>query len=238
LNWDGVTGKVERGRYQSAHETLGEFKGKLQSDGYSAYTAYLKKNAGVELVSCLAHIRRKFFDARSNHKEMAELALRAFQYLYRIERICRDYNCTPERRLKIRQRYARPAYEGLLAWVEHHQKNNLSKGGIGIALGYAKNHLPRLRYYLEDGRIEIDNNQIENKIRPLALGRKNYMFAGSNKGAQRAAMMYSFFASCKEHDVNPRDWLQDVLLRIGNHKVNRLEELLPGQWAKSRGLDL
>jgi transposase len=133
---------------------------------------------------------------------------------------------------------ARPAYEGLLAWVEHHQKNNLSKGGIGIALGYAKNHLPRLRHYLEDGRIEIDNNQIENKIRPLALGRKNYMFAGSNKGAQRAAMMYSFFASCKEHDVNPRDWLQDVLLRIGNHKVNRLEELLPGRWAKSRGLDL
>jgi hypothetical protein len=114
----------------------------------------------------------------------------------------------------------------------------LSKGGIGTALGYAKNHLPRLRHYLEDGRIEIDNNQIENKIRPLALGRKNYMFAGSNKGAQRAAMMYSFFASCKEYDVNPRDWLQDVLLRIGNHKVNRLEELLPGQWAKSRGLDL
>ncbi|TXF81078.1 IS66 family transposase, partial [Neolewinella aurantiaca] len=99
------------------HETLGEFRGKLQSDGYSAYTAYLKKNADVELVSCLAHIRRKFVDARSNHKEMAELALRAFQYLYRIERICRDYNCTPEQRLKIRQRYARPAYEGLLAWV-------------------------------------------------------------------------------------------------------------------------
>jgi hypothetical protein len=104
------------------HETLGEFKGKLQSDGYSAYTAYLKKNADVELVSCLAHIRRKFFDARSNHKEMAELALRAFQYLYRIERICRDYNCTPERRLKLRQRYVRPAYDALLEWVSYQQK--------------------------------------------------------------------------------------------------------------------
>jgi transposase len=220
------------------HETLGEFKGKLQSDGYSAYTAYLKQHADVELVSCLAHIRRKFFDAQKNHRKLAELALRAIQYLYRIERICRDYDCTPDQRLKLRQRYAQPAYEGLLEWVNHQQKNNLSKGDIGKALGYAKNHLPRLRHYLEDGRVEIDNNQIENKIRPLALGRKNYMFAGSNKGAQRAAMMYSFFATCKDNDVNPRDWLKDVLLRIGNHKVNRLEELLPGRWVKSRAGDL
>jgi hypothetical protein len=115
---------------------------------------------------------------------------------------------------------------------------NLTKEAIGAILGYAKKYLPRLRHYLEDDRVEIDNNQIENKIRPLALGRKNYMFAGSNKGAERAAMMYSFFASCKENDVNPRDWLKDVLLRIGNHKVNRLEELLPAQWAKSKGMDL
>lgn len=215
------------------HETLGEFKGKLQSDGYSAYTAFLKRHAGVELVSCLAHIRRKFFEAQKNHRELAELALRAIQYLYRIERICKDYDCTPERRLKLRQRYARPAYEALLEWVNYQQRNNLSKGGIGKALHYANNHLPRLRHYLEDGRIEIDNNQIENKIRPLALGRKNYMFAGSNKGADRAAMMYSFFASCKEHRVNPREWLKDVLVRIGNHKVNRLEELLPGKWKKN-----
>lgn len=217
------------------HDTLGAFEGKLQSDGYSAYTAYLKKNAAVELVSCLAHIRRKFFDARSSHPELAELALRAIQYLYRIERICRDYGCTAERRGKLRRRYARPAYEALLDWVDYQQRNNLSKGGIGRALGYAKNHLPRLRAYLEDGRIEIDNNQIENKIRPLALGRKNYLFAGSNKGAQRAAMMYSFFATCVEHEVNPREWLRDVLLRIGGHPVNGLEELLPGRWVREGG---
>ena len=220
------------------HETLGEFKGKLQSDGYSAYTAYLKKNAGVELVSCLAHIRRKFFDARSNHRVPAEQALEAIKHLYRVERICSEYNLSPEKRQQMRDQFSRPTFEALLEWVDFQLNAGVVKGGLKTALGYAKNHLPRLRHYLEDGRIEIDNNQIENKIRPLALGRKNYMFAGSNKGAQRAAMMYSFFASCKEHDVNPRDWLQDVLLRIGNHKVNRLEELLPGQWAKSRGLDL
>jgi transposase len=122
--------------------------------------------------------------------------------------------------------------------VRTEQANNLSKGAMGKALLYAKNDLPRLEHYLRDGRIEIDNNQIENKIRPLALGRKNYLFAGSSQAAQRAAMVYSFFASCKANDINPREWLRDVLIRIGNHPVNRLEELLPVQWAEKRGMDL
>ena len=214
------------------HETLDSFAGHLQSDGYSAYTSFMKTHPGVRLVSCLAHIRRKFFDARSNHRELAELALCAIQYLYRIEDICRRYELGPERRRQLRQRYARPAYTALLEWVNEQRRTNLSKGGIGKALNYAHNHLPRLGAYLDNGRIEIDNNLIENKIRPLALGRKNYLFAGSRQGAQRAAMMYSFFGSCREAGVNEREWLHDVLLRIGQHPINRIEELLPGQWAK------
>ena len=211
------------------HETLANFTGLLQSDGYSAYTSYVKKH-DVELVSCLAHIRRKFFDAQKNHRSIAEMALSVIQYLYRVEERCRERKFTPDQRLVMRRRVSRPVYEALLDWVNYKQRNNLTKGDIGKALLYAKNHLPRLRHYLEDGRIEIDNNQIENKIRPLALGRKNYMFAGSNKGAERAAMMYSFFASCKANEVNPSDWLKDVLVRAGSHKVNRLEALLPAQW--------
>lgn len=179
-------------------------------------------------------LRQQHRRRRRCHRELAELALRAIQYLYRIEAIARRYNVSTEVRQRLRQRYARPAYEALLEWVTYHHKNNLRKGGIGIALNYANNHLPRLRAYLDDSRIEIDNNQIENKIRPLALRRKNYMFAGSNKGAERAAMMYSFFASCKEHDANPREWLRDVLVRIGSHPVNRVAELLPGEWKKNR----
>ena len=214
------------------HETLDSFGGILQSDGYSAYTSFMKAHPGVVLVSCLAHIRRKFFDARSNHPELAELALRAIQYLYRIEDICRRYELAPERRRGLRQRYARPAYTALLEWVNEQRRASLSKGGIGKALNYAYNHLPRLGAYLDDGRIEIDNNLIENKIRPLALGRKNYLFAGSRQGAQRAAMLYSFFGSCREAGVNEREWLHDVLLRIGQHPINRIGELLPGQWAK------
>jgi transposase len=219
------------------HETLGEFTGRLQSDGYSAYTSYIKKH-NVELVSCLAHIRRKFFEAKMNHPEKAEYALEQIQLLYAVEQIAREGNFSSDERLRLRKVMAAPIYYQLLEWVRTEQANNLSKGAMGKALLYAKNHLPRLEHYLCDGRIEIDNNQIENKIRPLALGRKNYLFAGSNQGAQRAAMMYSFFASCKANDINPREWLRDVLIRIGNHPINRLEELLPVQWAEKRGMDL
>ena len=216
------------------HDTLSDFTGYLQSDGYSAYTSFMKKHPGVRLVSCLAHIRRKFFDARSNHPELAEAALGAFKYLYRIEGICRRYDLDATARLSLRQRYARPAYAALLEWVDHHQLRQLSKSGIGKALGYAANHLPRLGAYLEDGRLEIDNNQIENKIRPLALGRKNYLFAGSQRGAKWAAMLYSIFATCKEHGVNPRTYLTDVLLRIREVRPSRMHTLLPGTWAAER----
>jgi transposase len=219
------------------HETLGEFTGRLQSDGYSAYTSYIKKH-NVELVSCLAHIRRKFFEAKMNHPEKAEYALEQIQLLYAVEQIAREEGFDSMERLRIRKVSAAPIYYQLLEWVRTEQANNLTKGAMGKALLYAKNHLPRLEHYLHDGRIEIDNNQIENKIRPLALGRKNYLFAGSNQGAQRAAMIYSFFASCKANDINPREWLRDVLIRIGNHPINRLEELLPVQWAEKRGMDL
>ena len=156
------------------------------------------------------------------------------QHQYRIESICREYKLSPERRLAVRQKYARPAYDGLLAWVDHHQLKSLSKPNIGKALNYAKNHLPRLESYLENGRIEIDNNQIENTIRPLALGRKNYMFAGSSKGARWAAMMYSLFASCKEQGINPREYLEDVLLRIQEVRPSRMKSLLPDAWARQR----
>ena len=225
------------------HETLADYQGYLQSDGYSAYTAYLKRHEGVQLVSCLAHIRRKFFDAQSNHRALAEKALRDMQYLYRVERIARDYNLSPERRQALRHRFARPKYDALLNWVKKEKARALQKDGISRALGYAVNHLPRLAAYLEDGRIEIDNNQIENKIRPLALGRSDQvgkgshlraLFAGSKEGARRAAMMYSFFATCKDQGINPREWLHDVLLHIGSHPINRIEELLPAAWAAAR----
>lgn len=212
------------------NETLEHFTGLLQSDGYSAYTKFAR-GRDVELISCLAHIRRKFFEAQSNHPELAKDALLAIQYLYRLESACRDRNYTPEQRQRVRSRYARPAYEAFLEWVGHHHRNNLRLGAMGKALKYADDHLPRLRHYLDDGRVEIDNNLIENKIRPLALGRKNYLFAGSHAGAERAAMMYSFFASCIANDINPKAWLRDVLINIPHTRPSKYPTLLPKAWA-------
>jgi len=214
-------------------ERLAAFRGYLQTDGYKAYQTYLRKHPRVTGVSCLAHIRRKFFEARDHHPRKAELALAAIGYLYHIDAHCRRKNRTAQQRLALRRRLALPVYRALLDWVNYEQGNNLSKGAIGKALHYAKNELPKLRACFENGRIELDNNLIENSIRPLALGRKNYLFAGSHQAAQRAAMMYSFFASCQKLGVNPREWLADILQRISDHPVNRIEELLPQLWKKA-----
>ena len=211
-------------------ERLKDFTGYLQTDGYSAYKTYLKKHSDVEGVSCLAHIRRKFFNAQKNDRRKAEMALAAINFIYHVDAHCRRKNRNAQQRLALRQRLSLPVYEALLDWVNYAQANNLSKGDMGKALHYAKNELPKLRSCFTDGGLELDNNLIENSIRPLALGRKNYLFAGSHPAAKRAAMMYSFFASCQKLDVNPRDWLQDVLGRLPDHPINTLETLLPGKW--------
>jgi transposase len=213
-------------------ERLADFQGHLQCDGYRGYKALVRKrNGAITLVSCLAHIRRKFYDAREHHPELAKHALKLIQQLYALERIYREANLNSDQRQQRRQQEARPIIENLITWVRTEQANNLSKGPIGKALLYAKNELPNLLDYLEDGRIEIDNNLIENAIRPLALGRKNYMFAGSHQGAQRAAMLYALFGTCKAMEVTPWAWLKDVLQRIPEHPVNRIQELLPNHWS-------
>lgn len=211
-------------------ERLEGYQGYIQTDGYAVYQKLAKKNKAIKLISCLAHIRRKFFEAKEHHPQLAQQALHPIRALYALERQYREEKRSPEQIQQRRQKEAKPVFEALLHWVEEQQANNLSKGPIGKALLYAKNQLPRLEPYLLDGRIQIDNNLIENAIRPLALGRKNYLFAGSHKGAEYAAMMYSFFASCKNLDINPWEWLRDVLQRIPNHPVNRIDELLPHQW--------
>lgn len=219
-------------------ERLAGFNGQLQCDGYKVYESIARKSGGaVQLVSCLAHIRRKFHDAKGHHPELAEYALGLIQQLYALERRCREEGLGAGQRQERRGKEARPVFKALLEWARGEQANNLSKGPIGKALHYAKTQLHLLEAYLEDGRLEIDNNLIENTIRPLALGRKNYLFAGSHEGARRTAMMYSFFASCKTKGINPWEWLRDVLGRIPEHPVNRLEELLPGQW-ETQGKDL
>ncbi len=133
-------------------------------------------------------------------------------------------------RERYRKLYARPVLSELEAWLKSNISQTLPKSAIGKAIAYTLRLWPKLKEYINDGRYEIDNNLIENAIRPLALGRKNYLFAGSHKAAQRAAMMYSFFATCKINNVEPLAWLTDILNRIQEHKANKLTELLPQNW--------
>ena len=224
-----------RGRDAGGLEArLPQFTGYLQSDGYTAYTKYLGKHPEAEGVSCSAHIRRDFHDALTNNRPKAEHVLREFQKIYKVEAHCRQRGRSAEQRLALRKRVSKLVYDSLVQWVNAERADNLSKGAYAEALRYAQNQLPKLAALFRDGRIEIDNNLIENLIRLLALGRKNYLFAGSHTGAERAAMMYSFFASCKKHDVNPREWLSDVLGRIMDHPRPSLSELLPNNWKQAR----
>ena len=212
---------------------LKDFSGVLQTDGYSVYDSFEKKGK-VKLLACMAHARRKFEQALGNDPKRAGYALEKIQALYMIERQARENNMSWDKRKDLRQTKAIPILYDLETWMKDTLIEVLPKSDIGKAIGYTMNLLPRLRAYTENGRWEIDNNLVENAIRPVALGRKNYMFAGSHEGAQRAAMMYSFFATCKINDVNPFEWLKDILTIIPDHKANRLEELLPQRWKQNR----
>jgi len=205
---------------------LKDYRGALQADGYSGYDAF-EKQPGITLLACMAHARRKFEEALKNDKTRSEHALKLIQQLYAIERHAREQKMKPEKRKELRQEKSVAILEEFHGWLKENICITLPQSAIGKAIGYTLNLWSRLIRYLDDGRYEIDNNLIENSIRPVALGRKNYLFAGSHEGAHRAAIMYSFFATCKINNIEPFDWLTKVLSRIPDHSIQRLEELLP-----------
>src|SRR5690606_1066247 len=152
------------------------------------------------------------------------------QKTYTVERECREAGLSYEDRKKQRQEKSLPILQALKDWMLDTYTKVTPESLIGKAIHYSLSRWERLCTFTEDGSLEIDNNLVENAIRPVAVGRKNYLFAGSHEAAQRAAMMYSLFASCKKCDVNPEDWLKDVLNRISDHPINKIEELMPNNW--------
>lgn len=219
--------KYHHSREKKAPETiLQEFSGSLQTDGYQAYRN-MKTKGKITLLACMAHARRYFEKSLSNDKKRAEHVLKLIQQLYEIERKARERKIDFDTRKRYRELCAKPILSSLEKWLKDNALQTLPKSAIGKAISYTLNLWPKLKEYINDGKYEIDNNLIENAIRPLALGRKNYLFAGSHKAAQRAAMMYSFFATCKINQIEPLAWLTDVLNRITEHKANKLFELLP-----------
>lgn len=205
---------------------LKNFSGYLQTDGYKVYDSFGEKKS-ITLLNCMAHARRGFEKALDYDKPRAEYAMGMFQKLYDIERKAKQKNLSPEQRHALRLDEALPVLNELGKWIVETYKTVLPKSAMGKATAYCIPRWDKLMNYLNDGSLEIDNNLAENAIRPIALGRKNYLFAGSSRGAERAAMFYSFFGTCKKNDVNPFDWLKKVLEVIPEHKVNKLDELLP-----------
>jgi transposase len=216
-----------RGR-EGPMECLKDFKGYLQTDGYAVYDDFGSK-ADITLLHCMAHARRKFDEAKGNDLARAEHVLTEMQKLYALERRIREATLSSEEVLELRKKGAVPILDQLKEWMIENYKIVLPKSAIGQALYYSLQRWDKLCVYTTDASLQIDNNLVENAIRPVAIGRKNYLFAGSHAGARRAAMLYSFLGTCKINDINPFDWLRQILEKIPDHPINHLHQLLPNK---------
>lgn len=219
-----------RGRKYPAQD-LKDFKGTLQTDGLSVYDAFDKLET-ITLISCMAHIRRKFIDALSNDEARAQHVIDLIAQLYKVEQTARENNYTPEQRQQLRQEIAKPIMTELKNYLQTEYESGKVRpsSAIGQAIQYA---LGRWKYqvrYLDDGNIEIDNNFVENSLRPAAIGRKNYLFAGSETGAGWAAIFYTLLGSALRHGHNPMEYLTDILHRLPDAKINELEQFFPNVW--------
>lgn len=211
-----------RSLHPTAH--LKDYKGSLQADAYAGYNELYQRQ--ITQHGCWAHVRRKFYDiTQSGPSPLADDAIAIIQSLYVIEKQVRGQ--PPDERQHIRATHAKPILERFHTWLQSTLRT-LSKGSpLSKAIHYALKQWEALVAYVDDGYAEIDNNSAERSLRPIALGRKNYLFAGSVAGGERAAVLYSILGTAKLNGINPNDYLTAVLKRIGNHPINRVDELLP-----------
>jgi transposase len=209
-------------------DILKEYHGYLQTDGFDSYKAIVLKN-GITWLACWAHVRRRFFEAKE-YDENAKIFLAEIGKLYETERKAEEVCKSFEERAVFRQTHARLVLDRIKHLLDYHAPRVLPKSPFGRAVLYARNMWEKLTVYLEDGQLRIDNNRIENLIRPVALGRKNWLFAGSPEGARRAALFYSIFGSCRIRGINPFEYLKDVLDRINDTKISDIDQLLPMNW--------
>lgn len=223
--------KPGRGKNGPA-EFLKDFKGFLQTDGYQVYEEYGKRD-DIELVGCMAHARRYFEKAQDSHRDKSQHVLSLLQKIYAIEREIKERNCSEHETVEVRIKESTPILLELKRWLDDHLYSVTPQSPLGKAIGYMHSRWDNLTKYLNHGFLQIDNNLVENAIRPTVLGRKNYLFSGSHEAAQRSAMFYSLIGSCKMNGINPEEWLADVLDRINDTKFSQLHSLLPNNWKKS-----
>jgi transposase len=204
---------------------LGNFTGTLQADGYAGFDA-VYETGRIQEAACWAHVRRKFYDLHVAHKsQVAAEAMERIAALYAIEKEIRGHPA--DQRREVRNARARPLLDWLKQWLEEALGKLSRKSDTALAVRYALSRWDALLRYVDDGRIEIDNNPAERALRTVALGRKNYLFAGSDAGGERAAAIYSLIGTAKLNSLDPEFYLRNVLSRIAHHPINHIEELLP-----------
>jgi transposase len=219
-------------------EIFRRFRGYLQADAYSAYDGLYASGEIIE-VGCLMHARRKFYEARTVDPQRSHQALAWIGLLYDVEREVKgretaDYQAFVALRHRVRAERSRPIFDKFHDWLKAELPKVLPKSPIGEAIQYALNHWEALKRPLEAGFLELDNGACERAFKPVALGRKNWLFAGSDKGGQTAAVLMSLCTTCKGLGIDPQAYLRDVLDRISTHPAKRLDELLPDRWRELR----
>lgn len=222
-----------RGR-EGPDEMLRNFEGFLQTDGYSVYDGYQNRN-DITLVGCMAHARRYFEQALISDRERAEHVMELIQQLYLVEQKIRDGESpmSDEQIVALRKAEAQPVLDQIKLWLDEHLNIVTPTSPLGKAISYMYARWNKLCVYINHAQLNIDNNLVENAIRPSVIGRKNYLFSGSHDGARNSAMFYSFLGSCKANRINPEEWLADVLEKLPETKSSQLYTLLPNQWKRA-----
>jgi transposase len=213
---------------QVPRQRLQGFQGTIQTDAYEVYQALERKDAALQRIACLAHARRGFYQALKESVTEAVWFIRQIRQLYRLEDQIREAD--PAERYRFRQEQAPSFWEALKKHAEELQPQLLPKSTLGKAVNYFLSEYEALLGYLQDGRYEIDNNLIENDIRPTAVGRRRWLFIGHPEAGWRSAVIYSILLSCRRRGLNPREYLTNVLARLPSMKITQIHELLPAHW--------
>ncbi len=217
-----------RGQHPKDH--LARFRGWMHADGYAGLND-LYRSGAIHEVACMAHVRRKFVDIhRSQASPIADETIQRIAQLYAVEKEARG--SPPERRVELRQAKATPVFDDLEAWLAQQLARVSGKSPLAAAIRYALTRMARMRPYLASGILELDNNAAERGMRAIALGRKNYLFVGSEAGGKAAAIAYTLIETAKLNRVDPQAWLADTLARIPDYKITKVDELLPWRWTR------